>query len=143
LGKGHSGPKAMLKRTIVLYLVTLAVLMVLDFLFLGVLAKSFFVAEVGDMLAEVKLVPAILFYLLYVVGVLIFVSTRATTPYSTLLLGALFGLFCYATFDLTSLALLKHWSWAVAAVDISWGVVVTAISATAGVAVADVLMPKR
>jgi uncharacterized membrane protein len=133
----------MLKRTIVLYLVTLAVLMVLDFLFLGVLAKSFFVAEVGDMLAEVKLVPAILFYLLYVVGVLIFVSTRATTPYSTLLLGALFGLFCYATFDLTSLALLKHWSWAVAAVDISWGVVVTAISATAGLAVADVLMPKR
>ena len=133
----------MLKRTIVLYPVTLAVLMVLDFLFLGVLAKSFFVAEVGDMLAEVKTVPAILFYLLYVVGVLIFVSHSARGPRSTLLYGALFGLFCYATFDLTSLALLKHWSWAVAAVDISWGAVVTAISATAGLAVADVLIPKR
>ena len=136
------GPERAVKRNIVLYLVTLAVLMVLDFLFLGVLAKGFFVAEVGDMLAEVKLLPTIFFYLLYVVGVLIFVSTRATTRHSTLLYGALFGLFCYATFDLTSLALLKHWSWAVAAVDISWGAVVTAISAIAGLAVADVFAPR-
>ena len=128
-----------MKRNLVLYLVTLAVLMALDFLFLGVLANGFFVSEVGDMLAEVKLVPAVLFYLLYVVGILIFVSRSQ----STLLYGALFGLFCYATFDLTSLALLKHWSWAVAAVDISWGAAVTAISATAGRAVADILAPKR
>jgi uncharacterized membrane protein len=127
------------KRNIVLYLVTLAVLMVLDFLFLGVLAKGFFVSEVGDMLAEVKPVPAILFYLLYVVGVLIFVSHSARNFRSTLLYGGLFGLFCYATFDLTALALLKRWSWAVAALDISWGAVVTAISATAGLAVAEFL----
>lgn len=132
-----------MKRNIVLYLVTLMVLMVLDFLFLGVLAKGFFVSQVGDMVAEVKALPAILFYLLYVVGVLIFVSTRATTRRSTLLYGALFGLFCYATFDLTSLALLKHWSWAVAAVDIGWGAVVTAVSSTAGLLVANRLLPKR
>jgi uncharacterized membrane protein len=130
------------KRNIVLYLVTLAVLTVLDFLFLGVLAKRFFVSEVGDMLAEVKPVPAFLFYLLYVVGVLIFVSRSERSFRSTLLYGALFGLFCYATFDLTALALLKHWSWAVAAVDVSWGAVVTAISATAGLAVADVVVPR-
>ena len=48
---------------------TLVVLMVLDFLFLGVIAKSFFVSEVGGMLGEIKLAPALLFYLLYVVGV--------------------------------------------------------------------------
>ena len=131
------------KRNIVLYVVTLATLIVLDFLFLGVFAKGFFVAHVGDMLAEVKPVPAILFYLLYVVGILIFVSRSARSLQSTLLYGALFGLFCYATFDLTSLALLKHWSWAVAAVDISWGALVTATSATAGLAVADVFAPKR
>ena len=128
-----------MKRNIVLYAVTLVVLVALDFVFLGLLAKGFFVSEVGDMLAEVKPVPAILFYLLYVVGILIFVSRSQ----STLLYGALFGLFCYATFDLTSLALLKHWSWAVAVVDISWGAAVTAISATAGRAVADILAPKR
>jgi uncharacterized membrane protein len=130
------------KRNIVLYVVTLVVLIALDFVFLGLLAKGFFVSEVGDMLAGVKPAPAILFYLLYVVGILIFVSHSAHNLRSTLLYGALFGLFCYATFDLTSLALLKHWSWAVAAVDISWGAAVTAVSATAGLAVADVLVPR-
>ena len=131
-----------MNRYVVLYLATLAVMTGLDFLFLGVLAKGFFVAEVGDMLGEVKLVPAVLFYLLYVVGILIFVSADARDPHSTLLYGALFGLFCYATFDLTALALLKHWSWAVAALDISWGAVVTAVASTAGLFVADWLVPK-
>jgi uncharacterized membrane protein len=130
-------------RTIVLYLTTLVVLTALDFLFLGILAKGFFVAQVGDMLGEVRAGPAVLFYLLYVAGVLIFVSGGvAVTPRSTILYGALFGLFCYATFDLTSLALLKHWSWAVAALDIGWGAVVTAVSSTAGLLVADWLVPK-
>jgi len=125
-------------RYVVLYLATLVVLTALDFVFLGVLAKGFFTSQVGDMLGEIKPLPAVLFYLLYVVGVLIFVSGgAAATTQSTLLYGALFGLFCYATFDLTSLALLKHWSWAVAAVDIGWGAVVTAVSSTAGLLVAD------
>ena len=130
-------------RYLVLYLTTLVVLMALDFLFLGILAKGFFVSEVGDMLGEIKLAPALLFYLFYVVGVVIFVSGSAAANWqSTLLYGALFGLFCYATFDLTSLALLKHWSWAVAALDVSWGAVVTAVSSTAGLFVADLLVPK-
>jgi uncharacterized membrane protein len=132
-----------MSRYLALYLTTLVVLMVLDYLFLGVLAKGFLVSEVGDMLAEVKPVPAMLFYLIYVVGVLIFVSGGAAANWqTTLLYGALFGLFCYATFDLTSLALLKHWSWAVAALDVSWGAVVTAVSSTAGLLVANWLAPR-
>jgi len=131
-----------MSRYLALYLTTLFVLMVLDYLFLGVLAKGFFVAEVGDMLAEVKPVPAVLFYLIYVVGVLIFVSAGAASWQTTLLYGALFGLFCYATFDLTCLALLKHWSWSVAALDVSWGAMVTAVSSTAGLFVANWLVPK-
>jgi uncharacterized membrane protein len=84
-----------------------------------------------------------LFYLLYIAGVLIFVSGSASAMVSsTLVYGALFGLFCYATFELTSLALLKHWSWPVAILDMSWGAVVTAVSATAGLAVADWLVPR-
>jgi uncharacterized membrane protein len=130
-------------RYLALYLTTLVLLIALDYLFLGVLAKGFFVSEVGDMLAEVKPVPAVLFYLVYVVGVLIFVSGGASTNWQgTLLYGALFGLFCYATFDLTSLALLRHWSWAIAALDISWGAAVTAVSSTAGLLVANWLAPR-
>jgi uncharacterized membrane protein len=130
-------------RYFVLYLSTLIALISLDFLFLDVVARSFFSSEVGDMLGEIRIAPAILFYLLYVVGVLIFVSGGAgTTSQSSLLYGGLFGLFCYATFDLTSLSLLKHWSWPVAVVDVSWGATVTAVSSTAGLLVADWLAPK-
>jgi uncharacterized membrane protein len=132
-----------LNRYAVLYLATLFVLVPLDFLFLGVVAKDFFTSQVGNMLGEIKLVPAALFYLVYVAGVLIFVSgSPSATWQHTLLFGALFGLFCYATFDLKSLALLKNWSWAVAFVDVTWGAVVTAVSSTAGLLIANWVMPK-
>ena len=132
-----------MNRYVVLYLVTLFVIIPLDFLFLGLVARDFFTSQVGSMLGEIRLVPAILFYLLYVAGTVIFVSGgQGASWQSTLLYGALFGLFCYATFDLTSLALLKHWSWAVAAVDVSWGAVVTAVSSTAGLLIANWLVPR-
>ena len=135
--------EAALNRYVVLYLATLIILIPIDFLFLGVVAKDFFTSQVGNMLGEIKLVPAILFYLLYVAGVVIFVSGgQGATWQSTLLYGALFGLFCYATFDLTSLALLKHWSWPVAVVDVCWGSFVTAVSSTAGLLVANWLAPR-
>ena len=65
------------------------------------------------MLGEIRPAPAILFYLLYVAGLLVFVSgpPARDVATATLLYGALFGLFCYATFELTSLSLLKHWTW--------------------------------
>ncbi len=132
-----------MNRYAVLYLATLIILLPLDFLFLGVLAKGLFVSEVGDMLGEVRLAPAILFYLLYIVGIVVFANGSATATWqSTALYGALFGLFCYATFELTSMALLKHWSWAVVAVDVSWGFVVTATSATVGLLIANWLVPR-
>jgi uncharacterized membrane protein len=132
-----------LNRTVVLYLATLIVLVPIDFLFLGLVSKGFFSSQVGDMLGEIRLAPAILFYLLYVAGILIFVSGPATaTSRSTLPYGALFGLFCYATFELTSLSLLKHWTWAVVMVDVSWGAFVTAVSSTAGLLIANWLAPR-
>ena len=132
-----------MNRYVVLYVATLIVLIPIDFLFLGILAKGFFSSEVGDMLGEIRPAPAILFYLLYVAGILVFVSgSAAATWQSTLLYGALFGLFCYATFDLTALSLLKHWSWPVAVVDVSWGSFVTAVSSTISLLAANWLAPK-
>jgi uncharacterized membrane protein len=132
-----------LNRYAALYFATLFVLLPLDFLFLGFVAKDFFTSQVGSMLGEIKPLPAVLFYLLYVLGVVIFVSgSPDATWQSTLLYGALFGLFCYATFDLTSLSLLKHWTWPVAIVDIAWGAAVTAVSATGGLLIANWLVPK-
>lgn len=132
-----------MSRYAVLYFATLAVLLGFDIPFLSVVARGFFQSQVGEMLGEIRPVPAVLFYLLYVVGVLIFVSGTADATWrSTLLYGALFGLFCYATFELTSLAMLKQWTWAVVAVDISWGVFVTAVSATLWLLIADWATPR-
>ena len=132
-----------MNRYVVLYLATLIVLIPIDFLFLGFVAKGFFTAQVGDMLGEIRPAPAILFYLLYVVGILIFVSgPAAATWQTTLLYGALFGLFCYATFELTSLSLLRQWTWTVVVVDVSWGVFVTVVSSTLGLMIANWLAPK-
>jgi uncharacterized membrane protein len=119
------------------------VLIPIDFLFLGTVAKAFFTAEVGDMLGEVRFAPAILFYLLYAAGILVFVNAPDSATWrSTLIYGALFGLFCYATFELTSLSLLKHWTWAVVVVDVSWGAVVTAFASTAGLLIANATAPR-
>jgi len=132
-----------LKWYAVLYLGTLIVFIPVDLLFLGTVAKGFFTSEVGDMLGEIRLAPAVLFYLLYVAGILVFVSgPPAATWQSTLYYGALFGLFCYATFELTSLSLLKHWTWPVVLVDVSWGAVVTALSSTVGLLIANWIAPK-
>jgi uncharacterized membrane protein len=132
-----------LKRYGVLYLATFLILIPLDFVFLGTIAKDFFNSQVGDMLGEVRLVPAVLFYVLYVVGILVFVNGPANATWqSSLLYGALFGVFCYATFELTSMALLKHWAWPVVAVDISWGAIVTAVSASVGLLITDWLAPR-
>ena len=132
-----------MKRYTILYLATLIAIVPIDFLFLGTVAKGFFTSEVGDMLGDIRLAPAILFYLLYVVGILIFVSGPITATWqSTLLYGALFGLFCYATFELTSLSLLKHWTWPVVVVDVCWGTFVTAVSATIGLVITNWIVLK-
>ena len=130
-----------MKRYILLYLATLIVLVPLDFLFLGVLAKDFFKGQVGGVLGELNLVPAVLFYLLYAAGIVIFVSGSARSSVEhTVLYGALFGLFCYATFDLTVLALLKGWTWPAAILDISWGAIATATSATLGLVITNAIV---
>ena len=90
------------------------------------------------MLGEIRPAPAILLG-----GILIFVSATASATWqSTLLYDALFGFFCYATFELTSLSLLKHWTWPVVMMDVAWGPFVTAATSTAGLLIANWLTPK-
>ena len=127
-----------MKRYLILYLATALVMLPLDLVFLGFVAKGFFNSQVGDMLGEVRLAPAIVFYLIYVGGIVLFVNgANGATWQSSLLFGALFGLVCYATFELTAMSLLRHWTWPVVAVDMSWGMVVTATAAALGLVVGN------
>ena len=117
-----------------------ATMFALDLLWLGVVAKGFYAKYMGTLLRpDVKWLPALLFYFLYVSAVVVFVVMPAAERRSlgrALGLGAFFGLAAYATYDLTSLALIRDFPLIVALVDLTWGVVLTTVAASAGYAVA-------
>jgi uncharacterized membrane protein len=128
-----------MKRYALIYVATLLIMVPLDLLFLGVLAKDFFKSQAGDAMREnPNLVAAVLFYLIYTAGILVFVSgASASTVQTTLIFGALFGFVAYATFDLTTLAVMKNWSWSAAMLDMAWGSFVTGVSATLGLVIGN------
>ena len=113
------------RQMIILYLITLAVFFVIDMIWLGAVAKGFYRKHLGDLLTpKVNWGAALLFYLLFIAGLLIFAVRPALAqgaPLQALLLGALFGLIAYATYDLTNLATLKDWPVVVTVVDLAWG----------------------
>lgn len=112
------------------YVVTLATFVAIDLTWLGFMAPRFYKLILGDIgLANVNLPPAIAFYLLYPLGLMIFVvepALRSGTAGTALLYGAMFGFFTYATYDLTNQATLRNWTSSLSVVDISWGTVLGA-----------------
>jgi len=119
-----------------LYLASLLTFLAIDILWLGLLARRFYAKYLGFLLSTKPIwSAAILFYLLFVAGVLIFVVLPALHMDSAkraLLLGALFGLIAYGTYDLTNLALMKEWPWIVTVVDMCWGSILAAIVSYVG-----------
>lgn len=108
-----------------LYLATLAAFFAIDMAWLGLVARWFYSKYLGDLLSpQVNWAAAIVFYLLFIVGLLIFAvvpGLQANSLGKALLLGALFGFMTYATYDLTNLATLKNWPLIVTIVDLIWG----------------------
>jgi uncharacterized membrane protein len=116
-------------------------MLVLDALWLGLLAKPMYRQGMAHLIAEQpKLLVAALFYSLYALGVMVFVVAPSGATQSwekTLLMGAFFGLICYATYDLSNLATLKNWPVGLAFIDIVWGASLTTACAAAGKAVLE------
>jgi len=106
-------------------------MLVIDLVWLLGIAKSLYRDEMGDLMAtEPKLIAGLAFYLLYALGAIIFVVIPALSKQSliyALQYGALFGLFCYMTYDLTNLAVIRDFPARLAFIDITWGSFVTAI----------------
>jgi uncharacterized membrane protein len=129
-----------LRNAIVLYLSAALVFLPLDALWLGLVARNFYKAEIGPLLLErPNWGVALLFYLLYLAGLVIFavMPALATGSWRTALLyGALFGFFAYATYDLTNLATLRGFTWRVALVDLAWGTAASAATAALGFLIA-------
>ena len=113
-----------------LYALTALGFFLIDFVWLTVVAQSFYQKHLGHFLREDPIIAAAaIFYLLYLVGVLVFVVLPALEAESwvhALGLGALFGLIAYATFDLTCYALFQGFPTVVVVVDLVWGTVLTA-----------------
>ena len=133
-------------KFVIAYAAAATVLLVGDMLWLGLVAKSFYRDQIGYVLAPDPMIGvAVLFYALYLVGIVIFAVTpglRDASWTSALLFGGLFGFFAYATYDLTNLATIKNWPWILAPVDLAWGTVLTAAASTAGYAAAAWLEAK-
>jgi uncharacterized membrane protein len=109
------------------YLLTFAGFLAMDMVWLVVVARGFYRERLGFLLSDQpNWWAAISFYLLFVVGLLVFAVVPAVQEGSlrrALLLGGFFGLVTYATYDVTNHATVKNWPWIVTLVDMTWGVV--------------------
>jgi uncharacterized membrane protein len=122
-------------KYILLYLATVPVFFVIDLVWLGVIARDFYRSQLGSLMADQIVWPvAILFYLLFIAGLIIFAVAPALEARDwtrALVLGAGFGFFAYATYDLTNLATLRDWPATLTVIDIGWGTVLGGTVATA------------
>jgi uncharacterized membrane protein len=113
-----------------LYVIALPVFFFIDMVWLALVAKNFYQGQIGFLMKpNINWWAAIIFYLLFIAGLIIFVIAPAFSKQSwvhALLFGALFGLITYATYDLTNLATLKDWPLLVTVVDLIWGSVLAA-----------------
>jgi uncharacterized membrane protein len=115
-----------MKAFFISYLAALVALAVLDGLWLGLVARDFYKARLGQLLLDQPNWPvAALFYLIHAAGIVVFPMALAGTGLAAVLYGALFGLAVYAAYDITNLATLRGWSVALSLVDLAWGAAAT------------------
>lgn len=129
---------------LILYLTTFAIFLAIDFLGLGVVVKPVFDRQIGHLLLEnFRLLPAFFFYAFFVAVLIWFVSLPALAQDKGLLWvalnAALLGAAAYGTYEFTSLAIMKDWTWNMVITDMIWGTTLTAISAVGGVWITRIL----
>ena len=113
-----------------LYCIALPVFLAIDMVWLVLVSKNFYAKQIGFLMAKnPNLLAALIFYLIFIAGLIFFVITPALDKKmwtKALLAGAFFGLITYATYDLTNLATVKDWPLLVTIVDLIWGMAVSA-----------------
>ena len=118
------------------YIATVIVFLAVDYVWLTQVSTRFYVDRIGHLMMEKPNIAAAgVFYLFYVAGIVIFAvapALKADSLSTAILLGGLFGFFTYGTYDVTNYATLRDWPVSVVVVDIVWGTLLSAVSATAG-----------
>ncbi len=122
-----------LTKFLMIWLICTVIFLIIDLIWLGVVAKPFYQRSIGHLMADdFRVGAALLFYVVYVVGIVYFCVWGAADWKAAAINGALFGFFCYATYDMTNFATLREWPLSMTIADIVWGTVLTATTAAAG-----------
>jgi uncharacterized membrane protein len=133
----ENGGRCMFMKYLIGYFATGIAFAMIDSIWLRNMYTRFYQPEIGELLMKggFRMGPAIAFYLLYILGMMIFAVGPALQSgkwQTALIYGALFGFFCYMTYDLTNHATLKIWSVKVTILDIIWGTFLTGSASLAG-----------
>jgi uncharacterized membrane protein len=127
-------------KYLLLYILTVPVFFVIDMLWLGIIARKFYQQQLAHFLGPVNWTAAIIFYLIFIVGIIVFAVLPAINDHNditkAIALGFLFGFIAYATYDLTNLSTLKNWPLTLVIVDMLWGGILSATVASASFGIA-------
>jgi uncharacterized membrane protein len=134
-----------MKTFLLAYAFALVPMLAIDGVWLATMSKKFYAPRLGDLMAESpRLLPAVVFYLLYLLGVSLLVVVPAVNDKAgyleVVLRGALLGLVAYGTYDLTNQATLKRWPTVVTVVDLIWGALLTAAVSAISVAITSAIV---
>ncbi len=123
-------------KFLVAYLITAAIFLIIDYIWLGFIMKDYFQTALGHLMAdEVNLSIAAVFYLFYAAGIVLLCIHPAMTDggwVKAAYLGAALGFLAYGTYDITNLATLRDWPVQMAVIDVAWGTALTSLSAGLG-----------
>jgi len=123
-------------KFLIAYLVTAAVFLVIDYIWLGAIMKDYFQTELSHLMAdEVNLSIAALFYLFYAAGIVVLCINPALESGGwtrAIMNGAILGFLAYGTYDITNMATLREWPTMLSVIDVTWGTGLTALSSVAG-----------
>ena len=130
-----------MSKFLLTWLICAVVFLVIDLAWIGALAKSFYRHQIGHLLAdEFRPIAAALFYVFFVAGFVWFCVWGAENWKVAAISGALFGFFCYSTYDMTNYATLRDWPLQMVLVDIAWGTALTASVAGIGTYLSSIML---
>ncbi len=123
----------MTSKFFLVYAAVLGVILVIDGVWLGVIARTFYRERIGHLMSsEVTWWAVIVFYLLYGLGLVVLVVNPGSSVGGVFAMGALFGLVAYGTYDLTNQAVMRQWPVSLTLIDMAWGSFITAIASAIG-----------
>ena len=116
------------------YVAVLIVFGAIDAVWLTTMGALLYRPALGDILLQsLRVAPAIAFYLMFPIGIVVFAvlpGLRAQSPVTAATLALLFGALAYATYDLTNYATLRNWTLQITVLDIGYGALASSLAAT-------------